>query len=593
GAAGRLVRGLRADALYFSGGAGVLEAQRAYRELAASGPEADEAAWRWFRVGTTHQGLGFGREAETAYQTAASGPPGPWTAALVFDQAVLALEAGRHAEARERLLAWLARYPREPGRALVLALAGECDAALGDPAGALSRFDESRRLDGAAWLVRPQAGFALAGLLRQAGRPGPAVEVLDALAASAPGTAEAARARLEVGSIWEAEGKPGQAARAYARILDEGPTPDEGREALLRLALLGVAHGRQVKLTEALPGYRVFYRPRPTLEEFAAGREPQRAQRAQRGLASLARADGDVRGALVVLARAFRDYPESPESGRAYEEFMGLLEAHLAERLAAGAHGEVVELYEALRGPMGWAATRDTGAVAARAAEAYEGLGAPASARRVYEAMAARGTRYLAAEELGARVVRTRAREGDLDALRERVGRDPGWEARRDLARALDRGGDPGSAARLYREAAEATPGPAQKLAALAEADRLAPPGAPPARLLEGLEVRRGVWRALPPGAERDTWEAHGRIVEARLRFSAGDWAGVVRAFGSPEGLAAADAYLLALAESRSGRPERARQLWSSLASGSDPTFSPLATLQLQVLDLLGRRGAL
>ncbi len=592
GPAARVVQGLRADALYRVGGDQLRQAQRGYRDLAAARPGPEEAAWLAFMEGTIHQGLGFVAEAETAYQAAAAGPPGPWSAALTFNRGVLALESGRHAEAQGRFAGWLAAYPAEPGRALVLALLGECEAGLGNRPAALQRFTESRALQPAAVLVRPAAAHALAGAWRQEGRVAEAAELLEALADARPGTPEGAQARLEVGVAWEAAREPGRTARAYARLLDEGAPSAEADEARLRLALLGVTHGATLQLTEPFPAYRVLYRPKPTLEEFAGGRDPLAAQRALRGLSGLARAEGDAPGALALLTRAFRTFPESPESGRAYEEFMGLLEGYLAERLGAGAPGDVIAVYETFRGSIGWAATRDTGAAALRAAEAYEALGAPRLARRVYEDLAARGTRQVTPEELDARTIRARAGEGDPGALRRWASRpEADWKARRSLARSLARGGAGTEARAQYQEAVRAAPGAAEALTVLTEAGALGAGQATEGDLLGGLEARRQLWSELPAGAERDAWGAHGRVVEGRLRIASGDWAGAARAYGSAAGLEAADAYLLALAEARGGRPAVARELLAAVAAAGDATFSPLAALHLEVAALRVQAG--
>lgn len=583
GPAGRLLQGLRADALYQVGGEAVFEAQRIYRSLETSAGDPAELAWVRFMLANIHRGLGFDREAEAGYREALGGAAGPWTPALRFDLAALALEGGRTAEARDAFVGWLQAYPEEPGRALALYLLGEAEAGLGNDQAARSRFREARALEPEGWLVRAETGHALAeGLLRD-GRPGEAVEVLETLAESRRGTAEGAQAQLRVGEIWETGGDVPRAARAYAELLAGGTTLEAAREAVLRLALLGAEHADRVDLTEPFAAYRVFYRPRPSLEEIAAARDPLAAQRALRGLAGLALREGRELEALSLLVRVFRTYPETPESGRAYEDFVAALENHLRARLSAGAFAEVALAYETFREAAAWVPTRETGPLIAAAAEAYEALGTPALARALYEELRARGSRALDTRDLDTRILRTRAAEGDLQALRSLARTRRDWRTYRELARRERAAGDREAARQTYLTAIALAAVPSEKAALLAEADGLLAPERSAADLLEALLSRRRAWEALPPGSERDAWEAAERIPEGRLRYAVGEARAAARLLGAVPGLGPEDRYVLALAHRAAGQPAEARALWEALAAAGAPPFSGLAKVHLDL----------
>lgn len=583
-----LLLGLRADALYFEGS--LLEAQRLYSALERStGLPPEQTSWTRFMMGNIHKGLGFPEEARAAYRASSGTRAGPWSPALEFDLGVLELEQRGYAEARDRFAAWLQIYGDEPGRPLILYLLAECEYRLGEEEGALARYESARRLDPSAWIVRPETGYALAELLRRRERTLEAVDLLERLGEVRPGTPEAARALLSVGEAWEEQGAVARAARAYARLLDTGTPPREAQEARLRLALLGVENAEKVELTEPLPAYRVFYRPGPTLREFATGRDPVAAQRALGALALLSRDRDEIWQALQLLARSFQEYPESPESGRAYGIFMDLLESHLAAQLAAGEYERVVSLYEALKPASGWAPTRDTGLIALRAAEAYEALGAPALARSVYRQTLDAGTRALDAEELRVRILRTRAAEGDPDAIREWASRRPNdWRAQLLLARSLgDR--EASERRRAYDEAARLAPAPVPLLYVLAERDRWVQSGSPAAARLAALETRADLWSALPRGAEHREIDREGRLVEARLRFAMGEYSQAARLYGELDQLDAPDRYLRALAERRAGNDTGATGILGSLTKDGDVVFSGLAKLHLEIGELLAR----
>jgi len=414
-----------------------------------------------------------------------------------------------------------------------------------------------------------------------------AVALLDTLARDRAGTQEAARARLLAGEVWESRGEVVQAARVYGALLDRGPTQEEGREALLRLALLGSEHASRVELTEPFPAYRVFYRPGPSLEEFAAGRDPLQAQRALRGLARLSLGDGRVEEALLHFSHAFLDYPESPESGRAYEGFVSTLEAHLAARLGAGAYADVVGVYEALKKTVAWVPTRETGLLDLRAAEAYAALGAPALAGEIYEKLLARGTPAVGADELRRRLTATRAARGDLEALARRAGAAPQYPAFLALARALAGAGGRDRARRAYLDAARVAPGAREKAAALEEAAALLIPGATNQELWQALAQRREAGQGLPPGEERAARDARDRLLAARLRFALGDAEGAARLYRDLQNLGAEDRYVMAVAEKRAGHGDRAAELLRALAGDGGALFGDLARLHLEVGGLL------
>ncbi|MDF1554938.1 MAG: hypothetical protein P1P84_17855 [Deferrisomatales bacterium] len=590
GAAARLLQGLRADAAYQLGGNALHDALRLYRDLAATSPDSAEQAWAQFMGGTIQQGLGLGQEAEIAFAPALAGAPGPWSAALEFNAAVLMLETERYREAGEAFAAWLERHPGAPGRPLALFLAGECAARRSDTDRALALFGEAQRMDSEAWTLRPQTGHLLADLLLTRDQPAGAVQLMEDLAAAAPGTEAASVALLRAGEIWTDHDRVADAARVYGRLLDLGPPPEEGREARLRLALLGVDHADRMELTEPYPAYRLFYRPRPALEEFVAGRDALAAQRALHGLATLERRDGRIPGALALLARVFQEYPESRQSGRAYERYMGLLERYLAEQLAQGAALAVIDQYLVARPAVVWAPTRDIGPVLLSVARAYELLGAPAEARAVYQRARADGTRVLSPERLDERILYTRVLERDPDAQRGWVAGHPGDRlAHLELARTLFREEKFDEAKVFFLRAEKLSKTVGERLEARAQAQRLDAPTATAGVLLEQLQGRRALWSALPDSGEKEAWGAADTLTGARLRFATGDLAGAVRGLADTDALSAADTYLLAVAQLRQGRWADAEPLLLRLAEVDDPVYRTLAEKRLLGVNLARR----
>ena len=591
GGAPRQVRGLRADALYQVGGDALWQAERGYRGLLKEDLPPVEASWCRFMLGNIQKGLGFPEAAEVEYRQALPEAREPWRAALRFNLGALLLETGRPAEAARELGAWVRDYPRAPGRALALYLLGEALERSGEPARAAQRFREAEALDPEAWRVRPETGHAMARTLLQEGEPARATTVLETLAGAYRGTPEAEAALLESGRIWEREGNIPAAARAYARLLDEGAGADAAREARLRLALLGVEHADRVELTEPFPAYRIFYRPRPTLEEIAGGRDPKAAQRALEGLARLARKRGAVDEALRLLARVFEEYPESPESGRAYEAFMDLLAEGVGGRLRSGDPVGAAMLFERFRASTRWVPTRDVGGLLVLAGEAYEAAGAPGLARDLYREARARGTRALPARELAARILRTRAAEGEPDAVRQEAELHPkDWRAQLAWARVLADQGSAEEARRAYGRALAAAPGPAVRYRIRVEADRVGRRSAPTRKLLAELEGREGLWARLPR-ARRDGLVPPPVIAGPRLRFALGRYGEVLEAYGAAGDLDDADRFLLGLARARVGDPAGAREAWAALAEDGAPPYGPLGALLLEIDDLLESRG--
>jgi len=346
-----------------------------------------------------------------------------------------------------------------------------------------------------------------------------------------------------------------------------------------------------VELTEPYPAYRVFYRPQPTLEEFAAGRDPLQAQRALRGLGRLLRREGRVEEALLQLSRAFLEYPESPESGRSYEDFVSALEAHLTARLRAGAYAEVVGVYEALKKDVAWVPTRDTGLLDLRAAEAYEALGAPAIAEELYQRLLNRRAPVLSAEELRRRLTRTQAAQGDLEAIQRQAAGASDWRASLTLARALVRAGERERARRAYLEAVRVAPGAQEKAATLEEADALLLPAAGSQELWQVFLRRREAWEGIPPGKERSAQDARDRLLAARLRFALGDDQEAVKLYRDLPDLGPEDRYVMAIAEKRAGHPDRAATVLEGLAEDGGALFGDLARLRLEVNQLLATPG--
>ena len=470
-----------------------------------------------------------------------------------------------------------------PGRPLVLFLAGECAARRNDADRALALFAEASRGEPGAWTVRPQTGHVLADLLLARDQAAGAVQLMEALAAALPGTEGASVALLRAGEIWTDHDRVADAARAYGRLLDLGPTPGEGREARLRLALLGVDHADRVELTEPYPAYRLFYRPQPTLEEFVAGRDALAAQRALQGLATLEHRGGRIPDALALLARVFRDYPESRQSGRAYERYMELLERYLAEQLGQGAALAVIEQYLVARPAVVWAPTRDIGPVLLSVARAYEVLGAPAEARAVYQRARADGTRALPPERLDEPILYTRVLERDPDALRRWVAGHPGDRvAHLELARVLVRQEKPDEAKVFFLRAEKLSGAAPERLEARAQAQRLDAPTATAGVLLEQLKGRHPLWSALLDSGEKGAWDAADTLTGARLRFATDDFSGAAQGLAGIGELSAADTYLLAVAQLRQGRWADAEPVLRRLAEGDDPVYRDLAEKRLR-----------
>jgi len=587
---------LRADAAYQLGGGDVLrDARRLYRLLATTSPDPAEQAWARFAGGSIDKGLGLIQEAETEFSAALAGEPGPWAVALEFNLAVLYLETSRYREAGAELDRWLERHPEGAARPLALFLAGECAARRNDDDRALLLFGEARRRDASAWTVRPETGHVFADLLLRRGQKAGAVELLEQLATAAAGTAEAGAALLRVGGIWADSGEIARAANAYARLLDQGATPAEGREARLRLALLGVEHADAVELTEPYPAYRLFYRPRPTLEEFVAGRDPLAAQRALRGLATLEHREGRVPDALALLARVFLDYPETPQSGQAYENYMDGLERYLAELLREGAVVPVIEQYLVSRRAMIWAPTRDIGSLLLYVAQAYERVGAPGEAREVYRQARNSGTRSLSPQQLDERILHTLVLERDVDALRRWVAGHPGdRSAHVDLAMALVRLEKPEEARTFLLRAEKLSRTPAERLEARSQSERLETLTAGAQVLLRHLEERRALWSELPQGEERSAWDRESTLTEARLRFAVGDYAVAADRYAVAGPLPPADTYLLAVAQARRGQWNKSLALFQQLTEGDDPVYRELAARRRRAVELAAQvRGNL
>ncbi len=586
---GRAERGARADELYRAGAGTAGEARSAYRELLGEPLDPAEQAWVRFMLGNLARLAGAADEAEAQYRAASAGPRGPWSAALDFDRAVLALEAARFGEARQGLLSWLRDYRGEAGEAVVLSLLGEVEAALGDPGSAAARFEEALRKDPESWRVRPETALAWLRLLRASGRDGRVRDLADALAAAPVTTPEGVRTVLLAGGFFEAEDDVPAAARLYARVLDQEER--DGREmgrVRLQLALLGVAHADEVDLVEPYPAYRLFYRPGPALEELAADPDPELAQGALLGLAESARRDGRTRRALQLRSRAFREYPQGPMAVAAYEEFLSLLEAHLRDLGARGELAELVAVYQDFIVAALWVPARELGGASLLAAEAYEELGAPALAREVYEELRARGTRVVHTDELRVRILRTRAADGDPQALQSLAEDGGGWSERVAWARRLVSTARPDEASAQYRRAAEGAPGPAERFAVLEESPLAWAAGASAEELLDALEERKRVFVSLPSEAEEGARENHVRRVEGRARFALGEFerAESLLAGAGPDD--AADVYLAALGAERSGHRERAADLLRALESAGDPVFSRLASIRRRCAELGG-----
>ncbi len=589
GAPARL-RGLWADALYLAGQDTLWQAERLYRTLVKEKLSPEQTAWCWFQLGSVQWIQGFPEAAITSYEQATPSSREPWRRALRFDQAALALEAGRTPEAVAAWEAWVRAYPRAPGRVVALYLWGESLWRAGATADALARFREARRLDPDAWRVRSDTARAMAEAFQAAGDADTAAEVLESLARVHPGTAEGAEALLAVGALWTKEGRVSRAAAAYARLLD-GPAPAEAaREARLRLALLGVRFADRVELTEPYPAYRWFYRPRPVLEELAGGRDPLTAQRALQGLAELARSEGDAEAALGFLERVFRDYPESPESGRAYEAFVSLLEARLAALVRDGDPAAGILLFERFRGAAAWVPTRDLGALVWEAARAAEALGAWDRALELYGEVKAMGSRAVPAQRAEVAALRLRAREGDPAAVARWAAERPrDWRAWLALARVQEAQEDRSAALKAFRQALALAPDAATRYALRIEMDRVGRREARTQDLLRAWRVRQELWRSL--GADRRRGlPAPSRVAGARLAFALGRYAEALSLMPA-EGGEPVDRLFRSMAAMASGDGQGARAAWAELAETRDAVVSGAARALAGAEALLIREG--
>jgi len=263
---------------------------------------------------------------------------------------------------------------------------------------------------------------------------------------------------------------------------------------------------------------------------------------------------------------------------------MALLENYLNTKLSQSAYADVVEVYEWLKEPMGWVPNRDTGALSLSAGKAYGALGAPSTARKVFEEIRNKGSRSVSPDELNTQILSAKAKEGDPEAARKwaQVNKND-WQAQAFLADELAEKGEIVQARGLYKKAANLTSDPENKLDALAQADRLVVSDMKAKSLLEALRAKQDQWIKLPPGDERAAWEAHGRITEARLKFSLGDYDGAARILRSIKSLSPADTYVLALAENKVGRWKKSAELMTLLAKADDPVYAGLAELHLEI----------
>ncbi|WP_025321681.1 tetratricopeptide repeat protein [Deferrisoma camini] len=584
------LRGLWADALYLAGRDTLWQAERVYRTLVKEELDAEQTAWCWFQLGNVQRIQGFPEAAAVSYEQAVPGSREPWQRALRFDRAALALEAGRIPEAVAAWRAWVRAYPRAPGRVVGLYLWGESLWRAGAEAEAVERFRQARRLDPDGWRVRTETARAMAEAFEAAGDVDAAADVLEAVARLHPGTADGAEALLAVGALWTKEGRVERAAAAYARLLD-GPAPAEAaREARLRLALLGVRFAERVELTEPYPAYRWFYRPRPVLEDLAGGRDPLAAQRALEGLAELARSDGDAQAALGFLERVFRDYPESPESGRAYEAFVSLLEARVAELVRDGDPAAGLLLFERFRGSAGWVATRDLGALVWEAARAAEALGAWDRALELYGEVKAMGSRAVPARRAEAAALRLRAREGDPDAVARWAAERPrDWRAQLALARVRADEGDRSGALEAFRRALARAPDDAARYAVRIEMDRVGRGEARTQDLFRAWKARRELWQKLAAEGGRDL-PAPSPVAGGRLAFALGRY-GEALSLLPAKGGEPVDRLFRSVSALRTGDGSGARAAWVDLAETEDPVASGAARALAGAEALLTREG--
>jgi tetratricopeptide (TPR) repeat protein len=445
-------------------------------------------------------------------------------------------------------------------------------------------MDEGLRLGAEDWLVRPEIGYRLAEELKKANRMEEAVALLDKIAVRYPGASTAAHARLLGGTFWEDLGKPELAARAYAELIDQKPTPDDEEAARLRLALLGVQYADTVNLTEPLPGYRDFYRPQPRLEAVFNGRNVERKQMALFGLAEYERKIGVPEKAIDMYISTFKQYPETPVSGRAYERFMDFFEERLAAENASGNYLKTIETYEKYKPFALWTTTRDVGGLSLRAAEAYRALGSPRLARTMYEDALLSGTRAAAHEELAQEILKTRVDQNEPEAYTAWLATHPDdIPIRLKLARSLKTQGNAEEARVEYRKAANSEKNQEAKLAILQEADLLLNQGDNVDERLKAVEDRRKILekdkKAPPASAER--------ITEARLLFAGGKHTEALKLLEKIENPGPEDRYLTGLCYRALGRNVEAKALFEKLvAEKADPLVADLAAMHLSVMSL-------
>lgn len=577
----RIAQGLLADALYQTGGKAIFEAAKGYRAMIVDNGPPETLPWLLFMDGNVKKILGFTGEARASLIDATKYGEKPWSAAILFNLSALELEVGNYNAAIADLEEWLAKYKGQAGTPMVLYMLSEANVGRNAVISALAAWDEARALDPDGWLARPEIGYKAAEALQAVGRQDEAARELEKMGQKAPGSQEAGKSRLAAGEMWVQKGRIDLAAAAYAQLADEKPTPDQLEEVYLRLALLGALYSDEVELTEPYPAYKEFYRPRPRFEEvLAKSKNSERRQLAEYGIGELDKKDGEEEKAIAALIRAFKNYPQTPMSGRAYDKFMEIFELEMAHRIERGEFAEAAKLFEEHRETARWSEQRDLGLIHYNAGRAYIGMGQSTKGKKLLEDALFMGTAAVDHQTIKEELLKARMNDREEAAFTEWLTYHPDdAEARVTLARLKAAKGDVASAKSEYGEVLAKEKDPARRVELLRESDRLAPVDAQAA--LKTVESRKKLLAKNPEAANRED------LQEARLKFATGKHAEAIALFEKIPDLTSEDRYVLGVAYRSTGKDEKAAAIFRELVKEKpDPLLADLAKFHLDAMEL-------
>lgn len=580
----RIALGLLADALYQRGGNAMFEAARGYRALLLDNPPADFLPWLLFMDANVKKILGFTGEARAAFGDAMKYGEKQWSPALLFNLSALEVEVGNYNAAIGNLEDWLGRYKGQAGTAMVLYMLAESYAARNGTGQSIAAWEEAKALEPNGWLARPEIAYKVAEQLQSVGRQEEAAHELEKVGEKAPGSQEAGKSRLATGEMWVQKGNIELAARAYAQLADEKPPPDQLEEAYLRLALLGVLYADEIELKDPFPAYKEFYRPRERFDDvLAKSKSAERRQLAEYGIGELERKEGNEEKAIESLIRAFKNYPETPMSGRAFERFMEVLETSMAADVERPDFQSAANLFETYRETARWSPQRDLGVIHFHAGRAYIGMGQTTKGKKLLEDALFMGTRAVDHTFIKEELLRARMGERDENAFVEWLGLHPDdGEARLTLARLKVGKGEAATARAEYGELLAKEKDPAKKVELMRESDRLSP--VDPQAALKAIEGRKKLLAKNPEAGNRED------LQEARLKFATGKHAEAAAALEKIPDLTPDDVYILGVSYRSLGRDEKAREIFAKLAKERpDPLLGDLAKFHLDAMELSRR----